>query len=479
MSPTRPKRKFDAEQPLRVLVVLHNLGIGGSQRNSVDLAEAARERGHEVLLAGPPGLLEDVIREKGLPFQQIDDLIPDQAFAKALPGYRRMLEVTRRFRPDIVHTYELTPSLLAFLGPHRVDGTPMTMTINSMSVPDFMPESVPLQVCTPLIAFETRRRIGSIGVLEIPTDCVGQYPGYPGGDAFRAELGIAPDEIMVVAVSRFARALKQEGLETAIRAVSRLSQHSRVRLVLVGDGPAMPELRALANATNIRAGREVVLLPGLRVDPRPAYASADIALGMGGSILRAMAFGKPCIVQGEHGYFKVLDRESAREFRWRGFYGIGRGGTGEDVLVGELEKLLGDPVARKENAAFALELVHHHYSLEHAIDEQLKWYYRALDEHRPPTRSEVARTIGAVGAWFAGRAARRPQGRVKADEFNSSERIGPGISAAVPRWFDPELSWVRPPRQLEVVADLDAVERPRPRPARPGSPTPPAAARYN
>lgn len=432
------KREVDADHRLRVLVVIHHLALGGSQMCAIDLASGARDRGHQVVVAGPPGPLLDVIRDRGLRFEPLASDEPGRAVGRAIPGYRRLVELTRDVRPDLVHCYELTPSLLTFLGAHLRDRVPMTMTINSMAVPDFMPGSVPLQVCSPLIASETRRRSGSVGVLEIPTDTVGQYPDFPGGDGFRSELGVAPDELMVVVVSRFARALKQEGLETAVRAAARLAPQHRMRLVLVGDGPAMPELRALADQTNGRAGREVVVLTGERIDPRPAYASADVILGMGGSLLRAMAFGKPCIVQGEHGYFRILDAQSAREFRWRGFYGIGEGGSGEDVLVDQLGRMLGDGELRKRNAAFALDLVRRHYSLERAVDQQLEWYQRALAEYEPPTRREIARVVTSVGGWFAERVARRLRGKATNDYFNSPERIEPGIRAPVPDWFDPD-----------------------------------------
>lgn len=430
--------EVDAERRLRVLVVIHHLELGGSQMCAVDLASGTHERGHDVVVAGPPGVLVDLIRDRGVPFVPLERDLPGRAVGQALPGYRRLLDLTREVRPDLVHSYELTPSVLTYLGAHLRDRVPMTMTINSMSVPDFMPGSVPLQVCSPLIASEIRRRSGSVGVLEIPTDCVGQYPGFPGADEFRSEIGVAPDELMVVVVSRFARALKQEGLETAIRAAERLASHHRMRMVLVGDGPAMPELRALADEVNARAERDVVLLTGERLDPRPAYASADIALGMGGSLLRAMAFGKPCIVQGEHGFFRILDAQSAREFRWRGFYGIGDGTTGTDLLAELLGRLLGDAALRKENAAFALDLVRNRYSLEHAVDEQLAWYHRTLDEYAPPSRQEISRTIRSVTGWFAGRAFARPQGKAKSDFFNSPDRIEPGMRAPVPDWFDPD-----------------------------------------
>lgn len=446
-------RDLDGGPRLRVLVVAHNLKIGGSQRCAVDLARGVHERGHEVTVAGPTGPLAEVLHEGGVPFHPLDDDRPGQAVAQALPGYQRLRELTRELAPDLVHSYELTPSILTYAGAHLRDRVPMTMTINSMSVPDFMPASVPLQVCSPLIAAEVRARNparpGPVGVMEIPTDTTGQHPDHPGGDAFRAQRGIGPDEPTVVIVSRFARALKQEGLETAIRAAGRLvATRPRMRLVLVGDGPAMPDLRALADTTNAAAGRDVVLLTGELLDPRPAYAAADVVVGMGGSLLRAMAFGKPCVVQGEHGFFRTVDLDSAREFRWRGYFGLGEGGSGQDRLVAQLGELLDDEALRRRTGAVALALVRRHHSLDAAVDQQIAWYQRILMRHPAPTHREAARTVAAIGTWFGGRAVTRPTGREKVDYFNSPTRVEPGMRAPVPDWFDPGLD--------EVAAARDA-----------------------
>jgi hypothetical protein len=161
---------------------------------------------------------------------------------------------------------------------------------------------------------------------------------------------------------------------------------------------------------------------------------------MGGSLLRAMAFGKPCVVQGEHGFFRTLDLDSAREFRWRGFYGLGDGGRGEDQLVGQLDALLEDPDLRRRNAAVALALVRRHYSLDKAVDQQIAWY-RSVLRRNPvyPNRVEVARTAAAIGGWFGGRVVTRPTGPEKTDYFNSPTRIEPGMRNPVPAWYDPEL----------------------------------------
>ncbi len=426
---------------LRLLVAVHQLDLGGSQMNAVDLACGAADRGHDVVVAAPDGPLADILRRRGVRREQVEL----ESLENAATAYRRLSEITRAFRPTLIHSYELTPSLLAYFGPHRRERIPMTMTINSMAIPDFMPGSVPLQVCNPVIGADVRPRTGALGVLEIPTDCVGQHPDFP-GNGFRAEIGVAEDELLVVAVSRFARVLKQRGLEIAIGAAGRLATAGgavgrRMRLVLVGDGPAMPDLRALADATNARAGREVVILTGMRPDPRSAYAAADVVLGMGGSLLRAMAFGKPCIVQGESGFFRLLDATTAREFRWRGFYGIGSAAddrAGEATLGGLMEELLGDETLRKENAEFALSLVRQFYSLEYAIGLQLDWYDRVLAEFTPVSLREVTRTAAAVSAWIAERAAKRRRGTAQEDYFNSADRIRAGFVNAVPASFQPE-----------------------------------------
>ncbi|MDF2491460.1 MAG: glycosyltransferase, partial [Microbacterium sp.] len=70
----------------------------------------------------------------------------------------------------------------------------------------------------------------------------------------------------------------------------------------MGDGPARAEIEQRAAAVNAECGEGTVVVTGNLDDPRPAYAAADIALGMGGSALRALAYGAPLIVQGEHGF---------------------------------------------------------------------------------------------------------------------------------------------------------------------------------
>ena len=80
-------------------------------------------------------------------------------------------------------------------------------------------------------------------------------------------------------------------------------------------------------------GRDVVLVTGALLDPRPAYAAADIVIGMGSSALKGMAFGKPLVVQGEQGFWKLLEPATLPIFLAQGFlprWNPGRSARGAD-----------------------------------------------------------------------------------------------------------------------------------------------------
>lgn len=59
---------------MRLLVCPHDLAIGGSQINAIDLAAGAASAGHDVIVYGIPGPLTGYIAEKGLRFIPANDM---------------------------------------------------------------------------------------------------------------------------------------------------------------------------------------------------------------------------------------------------------------------------------------------------------------------------------------------------------------------------------------------------------------------
>jgi hypothetical protein len=125
----------------------------------------------------------------------------------------------------------------------------------------------------------------------------------------------------------------------------------------------------------------VVVVVGELLDPRPAYAAADIVIGMGGSALRGAAFAKPVIVVGERGFSAPLNERTAQSFYYNGIYGIGDGNASNARLASDIRALVESKVDRPSLGTFSRQFVLEHFSLE-KISAQLEAYCQAAVNQR-------------------------------------------------------------------------------------------------
>ncbi len=413
---------------MRIVVCPHTLELGGSQLNAIELAAAVRDRGHETIVFAQAGRLAERIDELGL------ELVPTPR-PRGRPSARVMTalaELVRSRRADVVHGFEWTTVLEAYWGPRARSGTPTVATVMSMAVAPFIPRDLPLIVGTEQIA-AAERRAGrtEVDVIEPPVDVDDNAPGVVDPEPLRRAVGIDPEALTIVAVSRLAAELKLEGLETAIDAVSALAADRAVQLVIVGDGPARATLEERAAVANRRAGRRIAILTGELLDPRPAYAAADVCLGMGGSALRAMAFAKPLIVQGEMGFWQLLTEESKGRFLADGWYGVGSDrDAGLENLLRELGTVVDDAGRRAKLGSQARDLVVQRFALGRAADRQVQMYARLVASGPIGRRQRLVDGGHSAGGLLAHRVRRRVAatiGRDTADDFNARPVVAPSV----------------------------------------------------
>ncbi len=359
---------------MRILVYPHDLSIGGSQINAIDLASGISKNGHDVFVYGIPGPLIDYIRQRGLRF------IPARRlrYRPAPSRIAQLALLARRERIDLIHAYEWPPCLDAYFGAGLFFGVRILCTVLSMSVMPLVPASVPLIMGTEELGTAARKtQISDVWVLEPPIDTITDHPGID-GSAFREKHGVAKSEFLIVSVSRLALDLKLDALVRSVEAAGLLAQRYSIRLVLVGGGPAYDALMARSSAINARFGRSVVTLTGPMLDPREAYAAADAVVGMGSSALRALAIGKPVVVQGELAFSEVFCPETAGQFMRQGFYGLGTNERGSHRLACQLEMLVVDSERRKALAQYGREMVVKRFSLERGVNCLLDIYTKVV-----------------------------------------------------------------------------------------------------
>lgn len=388
---------------MKVLVYAHQLEVGGTQTNAIELAAQLRSgHGHDVVIFATPGPMAKLIEERRLPYiaAPVPGGLPSWAMMRALS------QAIRREKPDVIHVWDWWQCVNAQVVANVLHGTPIVVTdmISVGGIEAALPRSAITTFGTPerveLAKLEGRARAA---LLLPPIDVAHNAPGASDGQAFRAAWGVQPGEVVAITVSRLDPFLKLESIRRTIAAIGEAGRDLPLKLILVGDGDARQESQALANEVNERLGRQAVVLAGMMLDPRPAYAAADIVIGMGGSSLRGMAFSKPVVVVGERGFARTFTPETSGYFLSHGLFGTGDGGPDNSHLVEAICSVAQDAGRRRELGRFSRAFVESHFSLE-AVGRQLDHYLREAVTSpvgRLTALKEAARTAAILGARVA------------------------------------------------------------------------------
>lgn len=366
-----------------VLVQLNSLALGGTQLNAVDLAWAVESFGYRSVLYGPA----DSLPRDGTP-----NLL-DSASSRGLKiePYERARGVLRRganaldtrasqIGADIVHVYgaDAEPRT-AFWGPCRGGRRPFVHTIYEMSVDANAYSHNSLIIGTGYLRDELAGRPGPTALISPPVDTIGDSPNRLIGEQFR-EGRFGRDQLLIVIVSRLDKWMKAYPVETAIRAMAYLAD-TGAALVVVGSGTEEGRLMELGTRINQLAGRNLVEFTGAMADPRPAYAAADIALGMGGSAARSLAFGCPLVVQGEFGTSEVFHPESSASLYRRSFWNPGAQPNAAENLADILAELINAPARRRELSDFGRYFAEETFSLNAMSERLASVYDRSLTSY--------------------------------------------------------------------------------------------------
>jgi glycosyltransferase involved in cell wall biosynthesis len=381
---------------MKIVLFLHELALGGTTVNAIDLAAALRDtHGCDVILFAPRGPMSDLAERSGLRVAEA----PAALMHPHLPRMRALRALVRHERPDLVHVWETWPLMDAYLAIHVTTRVPLLLTDMQMTVARLLPRSIPTTFGTPDLVQRARARgIRNVSLLLPPVDLRTNEPGSHESAKVRQGFGVAPGEVLAVIVSRLEPSMKGESLLYAVDAMATLGRDLPMRLLIVGDGVARKQIELRAAKVNAKLGRKAILVPGALLDPRPAYAAADVVIGMGGSALRAMAYAKPVIVVGEQGFASPLTPETAPGFYHRGLFGTGCGAADANRLEDELRALAASPERRELLGAFALEFVRSHFSLD-TVASDLKQLCDAAVVGRP-RRADLISDCLRTGAIY-------------------------------------------------------------------------------
>lgn len=305
---------------MRIVLLITGLGIGGAERQVVDLADAFVADGHDVLLACLGGA---VLLRPADPRVQVLSLGMTRTpvgLWRAVAGLRRLIE---SFKPEVVHTHLVHANLLARLLRLFVD---MPVLISSAHNPDEEGwwrmvgyrltdhwADLSTNVSAEAVKAFERRWAVPPGKMRVVYNGIAVDKFRFDAEArarIRADLAVGDNHKLLLAVGRLCPPKDYPNLLQALALLHRRNHQPAFTLAVAGDGPLLGTLQSQARGLGL--GEEEVIFLGTRHDVTGLMSAADVFVlpsaweGFGLVVAEAMACERPVVATDCGGVREVL-----------------------------------------------------------------------------------------------------------------------------------------------------------------------------
>ncbi len=302
---------------MKVLYVITGLGVGGAERQVLDLADRFCEKGHTVkicYLTGPILLSPQNIKV------ELIGLGLEKTILGFFKGVFKLRGVIKGFDPDVVHAHMVHANLFSRIVKLFCPIKKLINTAHNTNEGGRV-RMLAYRLTHTLADVTTNVTLEAVKVFEQKKACpIGAMQAIPNGidteifkpdvmarTLVRASECINDDEELIVAVGRLVDAKDYENL---LNAFAELYKNRRnVKLWIVGDGPQRESLTDLVRLLGIE---DRVRFLGIRSDVNRIYNAADLYVlssaweGFGLVVAEAMASEKVAVVTDCGGVKEVL-----------------------------------------------------------------------------------------------------------------------------------------------------------------------------
>jgi len=293
---------------MRVLEIITPSRIGGAEVYLASLVQALWEAGDEVTVFCPSGRpIVNYLRARGitpLTWKTWGKIDP-----KTLFGLARLIKAQRI---DVIHAHLSSAAFIGSLA-GRLTGTPCVASVHGFTYAGWYRFADRLHAVSDAVKGDLLRQGIRAEKIRVVHNGIAleRFVPQPVAEAKRA-CGFDP---AVPRVGIVGRLNPVKGQATALQAWPQVRERiPAARLMLVGEGKAEPELRALAAQLGIA---DAVDFTGFCDDPRALMAACDVVAmpsrseGLGLVAMEAMALQRPVVVSDAGGLVEVVvDNES-------------------------------------------------------------------------------------------------------------------------------------------------------------------------
>ncbi len=371
---------------MRVLLLNALGGLrGGSQRTTRTIARALTDAGHYVLVGCPPGAFSESLIDAGIPTTAIDATawLGGRLHQAGAANAARTVALCRRERIDVIHTFQYGSHLLARVVAGALEVGAVHTVIGPLSPGQRFASG-------PMMAISEAFRDDAIAVgadahqvVVAPQQLDLTHFGEP----------LPPAEDPVVALIGRLDGHLAHAAEHFLRAVPLVQ--CEARFVVAGDGEHLDRLRG---ATGVR------FLGHVR-DIRSVHRTARVVIGVGLSIVEAMAAGIPCINLAPVGCGGIVGPQTVAEMARHNMSGRHATSSEPAVLAATIDRLLSDGPERQRLAQWGPGWVRGRYDVLAGVPEFERAYAAAVAQ--PPPVAETGRLLARLTASKTARTLRR------------------------------------------------------------------------
>jgi glycosyltransferase involved in cell wall biosynthesis len=265
---------------MKIALIITSLGMGGAERVVLDLADSLTAEGHEVLVAfltGPAVLSPKSPRVRVVPLRL-------NSVFSLIPAFLRLQHVLRSFRPDVVHSHMVHANILSRLTRLFTKFPRLICTAHCKNEGGYM-RMLAYRLTDGLADISTNVSDEAVrAFIDLGAVKAGRMITVHNGireEEFlfsaanrissRAELGVAPDTAMILAIGRL---YLQKDYPNLLRAIKLIDGVRRKYVVyVVGTGPLRAELMKMVSELGVT---DIVTFLGLRRDVPKLMSAADI-----------------------------------------------------------------------------------------------------------------------------------------------------------------------------------------------------------
>ena|GEM_PF-575571 len=380
--PDYPPLIRESESP-RILMVLDQFNIGGTETYTLSLIRELLRQGVSVSVAGKPGKFRDAFLGLGCPLYELDFVTdshhPNIPKADELTQLLKSILVTERIH--IVHAHQYPSGKIAVKAAAQA-GVPILFTIHgSYYDASFFQEldsTSTLVSVSPAVERMLLRYGLSSSLIPNGIDLEEFHeldPAYREHE--RNRIGIPAGATVLMYAGRLSWE-KGDLCGELIRAVSALRSAGlpQLHLLIAGAGNKLKDLLELAQFQQQLAGHPFIHFAGETVSLAKYYAVSDAVIGTGRVGLEAMACGKPLIALGSRGLIGTVQSSRLPEVwdTWFGDHAAHRPYS-QEFLKNQIKKVLTlDNRKTKELTESGREIVERRFNIRHTAKRLLELY---------------------------------------------------------------------------------------------------------